>query len=307
MDRRMKPFDIQVNGYAGVDFCSAELNAGQLETACRALSNDGVDSILATVITDSIERLCAKLRNLVQLRAGSSLAQKIIAGFHIEGPFLNPTPGYIGAHPPGAVCAAKVDDARRLLDAGAGLTRLVTLAPEHDAQFETTRFLVNQNVTVAAGHCNPSLDQLKGAIENGLSMITHFGNGCPTDLPRHDNFLQRALYLREHLWFSFIPDGAHIELFALKNYLDFVGIDRSIMVTDAISAATLGPGRYELSGMPVEVDEAGVARKPGFRNLAGSTLTMPRIQQILKEKLGLNEHHVERLVDLNPRKATKAV
>ncbi|MGB7344592.1 MAG: N-acetylglucosamine-6-phosphate deacetylase [Pirellulaceae bacterium] len=299
----MKPLDIQVNGYAGVDFCASDLPDDQLHHACTALQGDGVDSILATLITDDIENLVAKLANLVRLRQADSLAQKMIAGFHIEGPFLSSEVGFIGAHPPECVVPANVDDAKRLLDAADGLTRLITLAPEHDADFRTTRFLVDQGITVSAGHCDPSLDQLKGAIDHGLSMITHFGNGCPVQLPRHDNFLQRALHLRDHLWFGFIPDGAHIDFFVLKNYLDLVGVDRAIMVTDAISAATLGSGNYEISGIAVEVDGKGIARRPGSANLAGSTITMPGICHNLNHHLGFDDEAIKQMVDTNPRKA----
>lgn len=299
----MKPFDLQVNGYAGVDFCSSDLQADQLHAACQRLVDDGVDSILATLITDSVDSLVAKLETWVRLREADPLVQRVVSGFHIEGPFLSPRVGFIGAHPADAVVPANVHDATRLLEAAGGLTRLITLAPEHDDSYATTRFLVDQGITVSAGHCDPSLDQLRGAIDAGLSMITHFGNGCPVELPRHDNYLQRVLHLRDRLWICFIPDGAHIEWFALKNYLDIVGVDRSIMVTDAISAATLGAGQHEISGMVVEVDEAGVARKPGSKNLAGSTITMPGIRENLSQKLGLDEPSIRRLIDTNPRAA----
>ncbi|MEO2034119.1 MAG: N-acetylglucosamine-6-phosphate deacetylase [Planctomycetaceae bacterium] len=299
----MRPFDLQVNGYAGVDFCSSSLTHDELQTACEALKRDGVDNILATVITDTVDSLVSKLSNLVKLREDNSLAQQLITGVHIEGPFLNPAPGYIGAHPPAAVVPATPDDARRLLDAAGGLTRMFTLAPEQDSGHATTRFLVEQGVTVSAGHCNPSLSQLQGAIDAGLSMVTHFGNGCPVELPRHDNVLQRILACRSDLWICFIPDGAHVNFFALKNYLDLVGIDRSVMVTDCISAATLGPGKHEVSGMVVEVDADGVARRPGSVNLAGSTITMPGVQSNLAEHLGLDEPSIRQLIDENPRRA----
>ena len=299
----MKHFDLQVNGYAGTDFCSMDLTAEQLNSACLALEADGVDCILATVITDTLEKLRVKLANLVHLREKDPLAQKIIAGFHIEGPFLNPGPGFIGAHPSEAVKLANVDDTKRLLEAAGGLTRIVTLAPEMDPYHETTRFLAEQNIVVSAGHTNASLDQLHGSIDSGLTMATHLGNGCPVDLPRHDNIIQRILSLREHLWIGFIPDGFHIDFFALKNYLDLVGIDRTIMVTDAITAARLGPGTYDLSGAVVEVDDMGVARRPGSPNLSGSTLTMSRLRRNLKDHLDLSDSEIEKLVDLNPRKA----
>jgi len=299
----VKPFDLQVNGYAGVDFCSSQLTGEELEFACRALKEDGVDSILATIITDSLDRMEAKLARLVTLRKQSALAKKMIAGLHIEGPFISPKIGYVGAHSVEAVVGASEDGCKRLLEAAGGLTRVFTLAPECDPGFATTRYLSDQGVTVSAGHCDPALDTLHRAIDNGLAMVTHFGNGCPVDLPRHDNVLHRFLHFRDRLWFCFIPDGAHVDFVALKNYMDFIGIDRSIAVTDAICASRLGPGRYELSGMQIEVDDNGVARRPGSQNLAGSTVTMPQLQKLLAEELGFSESEIEQLVDRNPRSA----
>ena len=297
----MKPFDLQVNGYAGTDFCSSSLNAEQLHHACRTLADDGVDAILATLITDDLTSLLDKISNLVRLREEDELARKVIAGFHVEGPFLNLAPGYVGAHEPEHVRPACLEDAQAILDAGEGLVKLITLAPEQDSGAVVTKFLVEQAVVVSAGHCDPSLDQVKAAIDGGLSMVTHFGNGCPVELSRHDNVLQRFLSLREHLWFCFIPDGVHVDFFALKNYLDLVGVDRSIMTTDAISAATLGSGMHEISGISVKVDEDGVARRPGSPNLAGSTVTMPRILHNLSQEIGLSEEEIIALVDRNPR------
>ncbi len=262
-----------------------------------------MDGVLATFITDDFDSLLAKLSNLVRLREEDELARRVIAGFHVEGPFLNPAPGYIGAHQPEHVRSACVEDAQAILEAGAGLVKLLTLAPEQDSEATVTKFLVEQGVVVSAGHCDPSLDQLKAAIDGGLMMVTHFGNGCPVELPRHDNVLQRFLSLREDLWFCFIADGAHVDFYALKNYLNLVGVDRSIMTTDAISAATLGPGIHRISGLPVEVDADGVARRPGSVNLAGSTLTVPVMIRNLSEELGLNDGEIISLVDLNPRVA----
>lgn len=299
----MRPFDLQVNGYAGADFCAVDLALADCRRACDALAADGVDGILATVITDSVERLCDKLARLVAHREADPVVREMIRGFHVEGPFISPEAGYVGAHPAEHVKPANVADVQRLLDAGGGLVRLVTLAPEHDDGFATTRFLTDRGVTVSAGHSNASLDALRGAIDAGLSMVTHLGNGCPTTLPRHDSIIQRALALADRLWICFIPDGAHVPFFALRNYLAVAGVERSIMVTDAIAAATLGPGRYQLSGLAVEVDRQGVARRPGSENLAGSTVTMPQVCDNLVRELGLGTADVARLVDKNPRRA----
>ena len=75
------------------------------------------------------------------------------------------------------------------------------------------------------------------------------------------------------------------------------------MTTDAISAASLGPGMHEISGISVEVDEAGVARRQGLANLAGSTVRMPGILRNLSQELELDEGDIAKLVDRNPRKA----
>ena len=239
----MRPFDIQVNGYSGADFCSATLTLEQCRHACDALAADGVDGILATVITDSVEAICAKLARLAAFREADPVIAKMIVGFHVEGPFISPEPGFVGAHAREHVLPATPEAMCRIVNAGNGLLRLVTLAPEYDAGFATTAYLARHGITVSAGHTDASLDQLRGAIDAGLTMVTHLGNGCPTTLARHDNIIQRALALRDRLWICYIPDGAHVPFFALANYVALVGLDRCIMVTDAISAARLGEPR----------------------------------------------------------------
>ena len=191
----------------------------------------------------------------------------------------------------------------RLLEAADGLTRIVTLAPERDAGFATTRLLAERGVCVSAGHCDPSLDELKGAIDAGLRMFTHLGNGCPLTLDRHDNIIQRALSLRDHLWLCFIPDGVHIPFPVLRNYLRCAGLERSIFVSDAIAASRLGPGRYTIGDVPVEIDEDLVARTPGNAGLAGSTVTVPRMLSLAKEALGMPDDAIERVMHTNPMAA----
>jgi len=296
-------FDIQVNGYAGADFCSRDLTLDQCRRACDELAADGTGGILATVITDSIEGICHQLARLMAFREQDPTIARMIAGFHVEGPFLSRKPGCPGAHDPTKIIPATVDDAKRLVDAGGGLLRLVTLAPECDAGLATTSFLARGGVTVSAGHCDPSLDELRAAIDAGLSMVTHLGNGCALDLRRHDNFIQRALFLRDRLWICFIPDGVHIPFFALANYLAVTGLDRTVMVTDAIVAAKLPPGRYAYGGGEVEVDAAGAARRPGAGNLAGSTISLNHVRENLRQRLGLDDAAIERLVAVNPRRA----
>lgn len=291
--------DLQVNGYAGADFNSDVVTLDQIAAACRRLEADNVRGILATIITDDLNAMARRLGTIVRARQQDPLIAKIIVGIHIEGPFLNSAPGYIGAHPVDEARSAEPDAMKRLLDAAEGLARIVTLAPECDPDFATTRMLADTGITVAAGHCDPSLDQLRAAIDAGLSMFTHLGNGCPGALPRHDNIIQRVLSLAGPLTISFVADGAHVPPFALKNYLAVAGIGNCVVVTDAISAAGLGPGTYSLGDQRIEIGQDLIPWSADRTHFVGSATTMPRMATVL-DGIGLAEDEISQLLATNP-------
>ncbi len=295
--------DLQINGYAGVDFNGDDLSEDDLHQVCQRLKSDGVAGILATVITDRLDRMAERLARLAKLRAADPLAQQMIWGVHIEGPFISAQPGYVGAHPVAAVCPAQSDKMKPLLDAADGLTRIVTLAPEHDSGLAVTKMLVDEGIRVSAGHCDPSLAELDAAIDAGLSMFTHLGNGCPLNLHRHDNIIQRVLSRADRLWISFIADGVHVPWPALSNYIKTAGIDHAMVITDAISAAGLGPGKFQLGDQEVIVDEQGATWSADRSHLAGSASTMPQMVSNLSDTLNLTEEQIVRLTSSNPRLA----
>jgi N-acetylglucosamine-6-phosphate deacetylase len=300
-------FDLQVNGYGGVDFNQDALTAEQLHHACAKLEADGVGGILATIITEKLDLMIGRIRRLVELREKDELARRIIAGIHVEGPFLSTVPGYPGAHPLDAIVPANVEDAKRLRDACGGLLRVFTLAPECDADMKVTGLLVGEGVVVSAGHTDASLDHLRAGIDAGLSMVTHVGNGCPSvGMHRHDNIMQRALHLREKLWLCFIADMVHVPPVALKNYLDLIGSDgRAIVVTDAIAPAGLGPGRYKLARWDLLIGPDMVARSPDGSHFVGAAITMRQSHANLSDRLGLDEAQCRRLLVENPRRALR--
>jgi N-acetylglucosamine-6-phosphate deacetylase len=299
--------DLQVNGYAGVDFNANRLAADDLLAACEAMRADGVAEFLATVITDDLDAMAARARRIVRAAAAHELTAAMVAGIHFEGPFISPEPGYVGAHPPQATCKATIDAAARLLDAADGMVRLVTLAPEQDADGAVTNWLAQRGVTVAAGHCNPSLDQLRRSIDAGLSMFTHLGNGCPLHLHRHDNIVQRVLSVADRLWVCFIADGVHVPFVALGNYLRLVGPERAIVVSDAISAAGQGPGIYTLAGQQVVVDEHLATWAADRSHLVGSACTLHQMTENLRTKLSLSDEAIRRLTVDNPRAALRGM
>ena len=299
-------FDLQVNGYAGVDFNQDGLDAESLHRACERIEADGVAGFLATIITDDLDAMCARLSILASLRDADSLARRLIAGVHIEGPFLNEADGYRGAHPRDAIRSADVESMARVLDAANGLTRIVTLAPERDPGYAVTRLLASQGIVVSAGHTDATHDQLQQGIDAGLSMFTHVGNGCPMQMHRHDNIIQRALSLADRLWLCFIADGAHIPFAALGNYLKLANEERTVIVTDAIAPAGLGPGRYRFGRWELVIGDDMVARAPDRSHLIGSGITMKQNAANLRQALGLSEAVVRKLTLENPRIAIGA-
>ncbi len=296
-------FDLQVNGYAGVDFNADGVPVERIAAACEQLAADGVEGILTTIITAPLGAMVSRVAQLIRARESSPICRRMIAGIHLEGPFISGQPGYVGAHPASAVQPATIPAMERLLDAGAGHVRLVTLAPEHDEGCRVTRRLADGGVCVAAGHCNPSRDELAAAIDAGLSLFTHLGNGCPLQLPRHDNVIQRALSLADRLTICFIADGVHVPFFALRNYLQVAGLDRAVVVSDAIAAAGLGPGEFTLGTMTVVVDEQLATWSPDRSHLMGSALTMPMACRNLIERVGLSSDDARQVTYDNPRRA----
>ncbi len=255
--------DLQVNGYGGVDFnSSVPLTDQQVLCVCQRLANEGVAGILATVITAPLETMVARISRLAELIDQIPEVAERIAGIHVEGPFINPADGFVGAHPADSVCKANLDAANRLVDAGGGHVRLLTLAPEMDDGAGVTRSLADRGIIVAAGHCDASIDQLNESIDSGLRLFTHLGNGCPALLHRHDNIVQRVLSLSDKLAVSFIADGHHVPMFALDNYLRRVPEENAIIVTDAISAAGLPPGAMSC---PTRLSKSTRIVPPGLR------------------------------------------
>lgn len=301
MQTRSGFVDLQVNGYAGVDFNADRLVAKDVAAVCRRLRDEGVAGILATVITADVEAMCRRLANICRVCEADEEIADVIWGVHIEGPFLNERPGYIGAHPAEHARPADVETMKRLLEAAGGMTRIVTLAPERDEKGRVTRFLAEQEVRVAAGHCDPSLEELRAAIDAGLTLFTHLGNGCPAMLPRHDNVIQRALSFSEQLYLGFIADGVHVPFPALKNYLKCCGCERAFVVTDAICGAGLGPGEYTIGDQKVVVDENLATWSADRSHLVGSAGTMPRSAENLAGALGLDERQIQMLVAENPQ------
>lgn len=260
--------DIQVNGFAGIDFNSRGLSGAEITTALDALRATGVTRCLPTLITGSLEHFAACVRPLI------ALGDPAIAGIHLEGPYISPVDGPRGAHPLEHTGPASADDFRRRQDAAGGRIVLVTLAPEVPGALALIEYLASNGIRVAIGHSEAAPSIVRDAIAAGATLSTHLGNGCAAVLPRHPNMLWEQLAADE-LFASLIVDGHHVPPATVKTMIRAKSPQCTILVSDAMAAAGCRPGAYRLGSVDVEVGPDKRVSLRGTPYLAGSALTMP--------------------------------
>jgi N-acetylglucosamine-6-phosphate deacetylase len=266
--------DLQVNGFAGVDFNSPTASHEEIARAIRAMFATGVTRFLPTIITNSPEAITGALANLAAARA--SLPEgPAMEGFHVEGPHITPEDGARGAHPKRWVRPPDVEEYKRWQESCGGLVKLVTLSPEWPEAPAYIQALVREGVVVALGHTRANSDEIKAAVDAGATLATHLGNGSHQVLPRHPNYIWDQM-ADDRLAASFIVDGIHLPPSFLKVAFRAKGVERSVLVTDAVQPAGCAPGVYMLGEMEVELLPTGKVQltDPGRQGLAGSALLM---------------------------------
>lgn len=266
--------DLQVNGFAGVDYNSPATPQEDIAYSIRCMYATGVTRFFPTVITGSPENMAGALRNLAAVRDAIPEGRAMEA-FHVEGPYISPEDGPRGAHPRRWARPPDFDEFRRFQDAAQGHIRLVTISPEWA---ETPRFierLVQEGVVASIGHTKADAAQIADAVLAGATLSTHIGNGAHSVLPRHPNYIWEQL-ADDRLNASLIVDGIHLAQAFLKVALRAKGVERSVLISDAVMPAGCSPGRYSLGEVEVELHPDGSVRLFGETRLAGSALLMDR-------------------------------
>ncbi len=267
--------DLQVNGFNGVDFNSGRITSDGVDRALGAMLKTGVTTCLPTLITASQDQLRHRLQALDQAVSASRLGPKMVPGYHLEGPFLNAEPGFAGCHPPQDMVLPSIDLFRDLEQNLSRPILYLTLAPELEHACELISWAASHHKIVGAGHSAVGQEELSVAVEAGLRISTHLGNGVAQVLPKFDNPVLWQLS-EDRIVGSFIADGVHIPPPILKSFIRAKGLERSILVSDAVAAAAAPPGVYSLAGMAVESGHDGIVRLQGSPLLAGSSLTLDR-------------------------------
>ncbi|MFL5946264.1 MAG: N-acetylglucosamine-6-phosphate deacetylase [Gaiellaceae bacterium] len=251
--------DLQVNGFAGVDFFSADTDG--YHRAGRALLECGVTTYQPTFITSPEEELVAALAEVPV----NGAAPRVL-GAHLEGPFISPA--RLGTHPADSRRDPDLGLLERLLDAGP--VSHVTLAPELPGALDLIDFLRNRGVTVSCGHSDATAAEARGAFARGVKTVTHIFNAMRPFAAREPGLAGAALVTSD-VAVQVILDGVHLADDTARLVWQAAG-GRVAIVTDAIAAAHAGDGSYRLAGVDFEVED-GVARNAD-QVLAGSTVCM---------------------------------
>ena len=293
--------DIQVNGYAGVDYNDPGTAHEEVARSVHVLYSTGVTRFFPTIITGSPDDMLGALRNMT--RARESLAEGgAIEGFHVEGPHISPEDGPRGAHPQRWVRPPDIEEFRRWQDATDNGIRIVTLSPEWPEAPRYIEAVTAAGVVASIGHTKADAHQIADAIRAGATLSTHLGNGAHGLLRRHPNYIWEQL-AEDRLMAGFIVDGIHLPACYLKVALRAKGVERSVLVTDASSPAGCPPGRYKMGEQMVDLSAEDRVTLAGSDRLAGSALRMNHGLDNLMKLGGLSLADAVRMATVNAARA----
>jgi N-acetylglucosamine-6-phosphate deacetylase len=270
--------DLQVNGYAGVDF-SAPGEDGYA-VAGAAMLADGVTAFQPAIVSAEVEPMVGSLAMVASAAtAGRSTGPEPlgeggeaepgprIIGAHLEGPFLSPARP--GAHDPAALRAPDLAALDRLL--ASGPVSQVTLAPELPGALELIDALTARGIVVACGHTDADAAAAHAAFARGASAVTHLFNAMRGAEPRDPGIAYAALG-RDGVFITLIVDGHHLAADTVRTAWRAAG-DRLVLISDAVAAAGAPDGDYTLGGN-VPIHSAGGVVRNADGSLAGSTVSM---------------------------------
>jgi N-acetylglucosamine-6-phosphate deacetylase len=288
--------DTHVHGGGGANFSAASTT--DTSTAIAMHRRYGTTTVVASLVTASPDELLCQVTGLADdVRAG------LLAGIHLEGPWLSTK--RCGAHQPSLMRDPDPTEIDRVLDAGEGAIRMITLAPERDRALAAIERIVDRGVVTAVGHTEATYLQTRAAIAAGATVGTHLFNAMRPINTREPGPVI-ALLEDSRVTVEVITDGVHVDPALYRHVTHSVGPDRVSLITDAMAATGMADGVYHLG--PVEVDVVdGLARVAGTETIAGSTATMDRVFRFAVTHSGLPRDEAlmlaVRQASINPARA----
>jgi N-acetylglucosamine-6-phosphate deacetylase len=288
--------DTHVHGGGGANFSTA--STADTATAVALHRRHGTTTLVASLVTAAPDQLLRQVTGLADdVRAGT------LAGIHLEGPWLSTK--RCGAHQPSLMRDPEPAEVERVLQAGQGSIRMITVAPERDGAMAAIERIVDGGAVAAVGHTEATYEQTRAAIEAGATVGTHLFNAMRPINTREPGPVI-ALLEDARVTVEVITDGVHVDAALFRHVAHSVGPDRVSLITDAMAAAGEPDGVYHLG--PVQVDVVdGVARVAGMNTIAGSTSTMDRVFRFAVAHSGLPRDdalmRTVRQASINPARA----
>lgn len=285
--------DGHIHGANGADVMDATEEA--LDTMASALPKEGTTSFLATTITQSPENIERALKNVAAYQNKQGQAE--IVGIHLEGPFIEKSKK--GAQPLEYIMEPSINQFDKWQKLSGNQIKTITMAPEHDKDGSFIEYVSGTGVNVSAGHTGTDFAGMKKAIRHGVRQVTHLCNAMNGIHHRDIGVVGAAFQLKE-LRAELIADGIHVTPEMLQLIYNNIGSERLILITDAMRAKCLQPGKYELGGQPVNVSEDRALLEDG--TLAGSILKMVNGARQMLELDNVAIHNIIEMASVNPAK-----
>lgn len=272
--------DLHIHGNAGYDVMDE--SSAALPAIERMLAAHGVTSYFPTTVTAPVEKLLHALERLaVAIEEGANGkgdrgGRAVPLGIHLEGPFISHA--RCGVHPPENLLPPRLKTFERFWQAARGQIRMMTIAPELDGAPELISVASARGVCVSLGHSDAQFDTAKCGIDAGGHHATHTFNAM-RPLAHRDPGILGAVLTDERVTADIIVDGVHLDPAIVKLVAQAKGPERTVLITDAISATGMPDGHYHLGSIEVDVRD-GVCTSGG--RLAGSVLTMDKAVRNLR-------------------------
>src|SRR6201987_1159577 len=267
--------DIHIHGGAGLDVMRASVS--EMPRLGEFEASHGVTGYFPTTVAAPLDSTCAALERLADaidaaatpVNNGDS-AQARPLGIHLEGPFLSHKRR--GVHPPENLLEPTVEIFDRLWQAARGHVRMMTIAPEIPGAMEVIAEAAQRKVCVSIGHSDAEMPVAQAAVKAGARHATHTFNAMRPLDHREPGIIGEVLS-DDNITADIIADGIHVAPEVVKVFLQAKGIERAVLITDAISATGMPDGRYQLG--PIQVDVKDGKRTSNAR-LPGSGRTLDR-------------------------------
>lgn len=287
--------DIHIHGGAGHDVMEGDDSS--LAAIERQMTRHGVTSYCPTTVTAPIDKTLHSLDALgraVSISATSNSTRARPVGIHLEGPFLSHAKR--GVHPPSLLELPSLNLFGRLWQAAQGRISILTIAPELDGATDLIAEATRRGISTSLGHSDAELAQANAGIRAGARHATHTFNAMHS-LDHRNPGLLGAVLTNDTVTADIIVDGIHVAPEVVDLFVRAKGIDRAVLITDAISATGMPDGKYMLGGLEVEVHDG---RCDYQGRLAGSVLTLDRAVRNTAKFAKLKLQHAIQMASLNP-------